>query len=131
MRVAFSFCALLSPAFHFNCLRSDLSAFLTSTFWSFSSRVKRSTGTSKKRPTSFNVRFSITVVSFRGLDRLSHSPSSSIVSSLRKISRSFTGSSLTGISKPTMVERTRISGFLPHHLPRPVKVCPRLAFLSL
>ena len=65
------------------------------------------------------------------LDFLRYKPSSSIVSIFKNISLSFTGLSDTGIRTPSSVALTSIRGFLPHHLPSPVRVCPKLAFLSL
>ena len=65
------------------------------------------------------------------LDFLSSSPLSSILMIFKKISISFLGLSLEGIRHPSIVALTRTNGFLPHHLPKPVKVCPLFAFLSL
>ena len=61
----------------------------------------------------------------------SQAPWSSMVSTLRKNSRSFLASLLAGISMPRMEARTRIKGLRPHHLPRRVSVCPLLALRYL
>ncbi|HEX8396084.1 MAG TPA: hypothetical protein VF644_01460 [Pyrinomonadaceae bacterium] len=51
-----------------------------------------------------------------------HSPRSSIIISLRKISRSRSGLLVAGKSKPRIVARTKTTGFRPYHLPNPVSL---------
>src|SRR5690554_4930779 len=65
------------------------------------------------------------------LEFLRYKPSSSIVNTFNNISLSFDGLSDTGIRTPSSVALTSIRRFLPHHLPSPVRVCHKLAFLSL